>query len=121
MVTKVEDLEITRGDDKSWSLLLSKRDGTPYDIAGWLVFFTVKAAVADADASAKIKKDISSHTDAANGLTTISITSSDTASLPIGEYFYDIQVKTGTSKIYTTHKGKFKVSYDVTIRTTTTP
>lgn len=120
MITKKEDLEVTRGDDKRWSLLLTKRDSTPHNITDWIVFFTVKAAVADPDANAKIVKNITSHADPLNGLTLIDLAASDTASLALGEYFYDIQVKTSTGKIYTIQKGKFVLAYDVTMRTSTT-
>ena len=120
MITKIEELVVTRGDDKKWSLLLTKRDSTPHNITGWTVFFTVKSAVADADASAKITKNITDHADPLNGLTTIELAAGDTSSLPIASYFYDIQVKTTLGKIYTIQKGKFEIAYDVTIRTTAT-
>ncbi len=117
MITKKEDIEVTRGDDKRWSLLLTRRDSTPHNITGWTVFFTVKSAVTDPDASAKIAKNITSHASPLNGLTLIDLSASDTASLPVGTYYYDIQVKTDAGKIYTVQKGKFVIDYDVTIRT----
>jgi hypothetical protein len=120
MVTKVENIEVTRGDDKRWSLLLTKRDGTPHNITDWIVFFTVKQSHSDADASAKIVKNITSHADPINGMTLIDLAAADTASLTLGDYYYDIQTKTPTGKIYTIQKGKFVIAYDVTTRTVTT-
>lgn len=120
MITKKEDIEVTRGDDKRWSLLLTKRDSTPHNITDWIVFFTVKSVLTDPDANAKITKNITSHADPLNGLTLIDLAATDTASLPAGTYYYDIQVKTDAGKIYTIQKGKFVIDADVTIRTTTT-
>lgn len=73
------------------------------DLTGATVYFTAKAAYdADVtDAAAVIAQDITSHTDAAAGITQLTLSSAVTDVTP-GEYICDVQVKTsdGTVIIY---------------------
>jgi hypothetical protein len=69
-----------------------KQDGAYADITGWTVFFTVKSNMAHPDASALISKTITTHTDAVNGETEISLSAADTNITP-GSYYYDIVIQ----------------------------
>lgn len=67
---------------------------TGVDLTGATVYFTVKPAYDSdqADAAAVIKKDITTHTNPTQGLTTISLTPTDT-NVVAGTYGYDIKLK----------------------------
>ena len=87
------------------------------DLTGATVYFTVKSA-ADSDASdttALIKKDITSHTDAVNGVTEIALLPADTDITP-GKYKYDIKLKKADGQQTTTQVGEFIVKEAITNR-----
>lgn len=112
----IANLSVVRGDDKSYLITITDGDEVAIDITGWTVFFTVKEDIDDLDAVAKIQKDIITHTDPTNGVTTITVTDVDTA-LDIGNYYYDVQVKRGDGTIVTILSGVFTIERDITIRT----
>ena len=87
------------------------------DLTGATVYFTVKSA-ADSDttdSSALIKKDITSHTDAVNGLTEIALLPADT-DIAVGKYKYDIKLKKADGQQTTTQVGEFIVKEAITNR-----
>ena len=110
------NLTIKRGDSKTYTLKFADEDNSPIDITGWTVFFTMKANIDDVDNDAKIKKDITTHTDPTNGETEISLSATDTAQ-DIGSYVFDIQIKKSTGEIKTILEGIINVGKDVTQRT----
>ena len=110
------NLEIKRGDSKSYTLTFKDDDGALIDITDWTIFFTAKETVTDTDANAKISKDITSHTDPTNGETQIQLNSTDTNLTP-GNYIYDIQIKKDTGEINTIVEGTLTITKDVTQRT----
>ncbi len=110
-------LSVTQGDDVTYNLNFTDANGAVVDITGWTIFFTVKNSPEEsADTNALISKTITSHTSPTSGLTTIDLSSTDT-NIPKDLYYFDIQVKTNTGKIYTVMKGRFEVTYDITRRT----
>ena len=109
------ELSAYRGDDKTWNLNFTDANGDPIDITGSTVFFTVKVNKTDKDSDAIISKDQSSHVDAVNGQTTISLTNSDT-DIKVGNYYYDIQLVDSLGIVTTIVVGAFKVKQDVTTR-----
>ena len=108
-------LTVYRGDDKTYNLTFKDSHKRAIDISSWTIFFTVKESESDIDDDAKIQKDVTSHTDAENGLSAITITDSDT-DLTVKEYYYDIQVKKDDGSIKTIVKDKFVVLRDITRR-----
>ena len=110
-------IEVVRGDDDVRTITFKDATGTAIDITGWTVFFTVKRADTDADASAVLTKNITSHTTPLSGITTLTLLNTDLDALS-GVYVYDLQVKTddAPAKIYTIMKGPFIVHNDVTRR-----
>ena len=76
----------------------------------------VKEKVSDEDASAKISKTITTHTDPTNGESKITLTYTDTA-LTCKNYIYDLQVKTDEGEIKTLLEGVITIKQDITIRT----
>lgn len=109
-------LEIYRGDCKTYELQFLDASGTAIDISGDVVMFTVKKDLSWPDGSAIIAKNVSTHVDAASGLTNISLAGSDTYVTP-DVYYYDIQLVEGGSVIRTITKDRFIVNQDVTLRT----
>lgn len=112
------DFEIVRGDDEAIELEFTDSiTNTPVDITDCAVMFTVRADKADTnDDNALIKKDVYTHTDAANGKTTVNLLHTDTAVEP-GNYFYDVQYVDTEGKVKTLVIGNIAIVQDVTKRT----
>jgi len=70
-------LKIFRKSTKNYELIFTE-DGSAKNITGWTIYFTVKTKVEDTDANARIKKDITSHSDPVNGKTMIELYNTDT-------------------------------------------
>jgi len=109
-------LSVYRGDDKTFNFTFVDGDGDPVDITGWTIFFTVKENESDADDDAKISVDVTSHTSPTGGLSSLSITDSDTNITP-KRYYYDFQIKKADGIIRTLLKGTIQVMTDITRRT----
>lgn len=114
-------LEVYRGDDKNYLLHFVDGAGADINITDWTVFFTVKPhpiSSYDADdTGALISKTITVHTVPLEGKTTISLSKTEFASLPISAHLYDIQVKRADGTIKTIVVGTFNVLRDITRRT----
>jgi len=115
LILKMTELSVYRGDDKTWNLNFTDANGDPIDLTGATVFFTIKVNKTDKDSDAIISKDQSSHVDAVNGQTTISLTDSDT-DVRVGNYHYDIQLVDSLGIVTTIVVGAFKVKQEVTTR-----
>jgi len=111
-----QNFTITRGDTWERVIYFKDDDEVAIDITGWTIFFTVKEKVSDEDASAKISKTITTHTDPTNGESKITLTYTDTA-LTCKNYIYDLQVKTDEGEIKTLLEGVITIKQDITIRT----
>lgn len=109
-------IEVYRGDHYIRTLTFKDSSKDAIDITSYTVFFTVKTNKTDSDDNALIKKTITSHTDATNGITTLTLTDSDT-DLAIGTHYYDIQIKDGSGNIITLTDGEFEIKQDITTRT----
>jgi hypothetical protein len=104
-------LKLTRGATYNQPLPLGM------DLTGATVYFTAKAAYDSdtTDAAAIIKKDIISHTDAVNGITTLLLTSSDTDKEP-GNYICDVHVKKADGTVIPYEPEKLIIKPSVTLR-----
>jgi hypothetical protein len=109
------DLTWTRGDSGRLDVTVKESDGTAYDLTGATLFLTVKNALTDADSAAVIRKEVTSHDDAEAGESHFDLLTTDNATA--GTRFYDVQLKTSDSKIFTLFGGLWKVLADVTTRT----
>ena len=109
------EIRVPRGDDKTWNLTFVDEDGNAIDLTGATIFFTVKINKADADSDAVIDVDQASHTNAAGGLSSITITNSETDLKP-ENYFYDFQLVDSGGLVTTVLSGIFKITQDVTTR-----
>jgi len=109
------DLTWTRGDSGRLDVTVKESDGTAYDLTGATLFLTVKNALTDADSAAVVRKEVTSHDNAAGGLSHFDLLTTDNATA--ATRFYDVQLKTSDAKIYTLFGGLWKVLADVTART----
>ena len=103
-----------RGDSKTINMSFKDNTGNPIDLTGATIWFTVKRNPMDLDSNAVIQKEITSHTDATNGLSTISLAPTDTNDLEIRSYNYDIQLVDSIGKVTTIIVGTFKLLLDIT-------
>lgn len=114
-----DDLNIFRGETKTYEHSTTDADGTPICLTGGKIWFTVKKNLGDSDANAKIaiSSAVASEIeiiDADNGVCHIKLTNALTQNLDIGIYVYDVQVKTSTGSLGTVTHGAFAVIGDVT-------
>ena len=109
------DLCWVRGDSGRLDVTVASADGTAYSLAGATLFLTVKNALTDADSAAVIRKEVTSHDNAAAGESHFDLLTTDNATN--GRRFYDVQLKDASAKIYTLFGGLWTVSQDVTTRT----
>lgn len=110
------NFKFPRGDDQVLALEFTE-NGAVKDITGWTIYFTLKKNIEDSDASAVLKKDITTHTDPTNGKTEIPLLNTETDVLE-GIYFYDIQYKDVSTPaiVKTVLSGQMTFTEDVTRR-----
>jgi hypothetical protein len=113
--TTAADLTWTRGDSGRLDVTVASADGTAYNLTGATLFLTFKTAVSVADASATLRKEVTTHDDAAAGESHFDLATTDNPTA--GTYVFDVQLKTAAGKIYTLFGGIWKVLADVTTRT----
>jgi hypothetical protein len=109
------DLCWTRGDSGRLDVSVKQANGDAYDLTGATLFLTVKNALTDADSAAVIRKEVTAHDNAAGGLSHFDLLTTDNGTA--ATRFYDVQLKTSDSKIYTLFGGLWKVLSDVSVRT----
>lgn len=107
------DLSMTSGDDETFSITYKDEQGNVRDISGWTFWLTVKSDRSDTDGNAVVQKTVTSHVDAANGETEITLTASDTDGLS-GAYWYDMQRKDSSGNVKTFMLGRLIIEEDVT-------
>ena len=110
----MQTISIFRGDDKDFTLTF-KTGGTPVNITGWKIYFTVKRSQKDTDDAAVIKKDWTTHSDPVDGISTFSLSNTETEITP-ALYIADFQIKKPDGKIRTLKVLPFEVHTDITRR-----
>lgn len=101
-----------RGDTCSYALTFTS-NSVAMDITGATIWFTLKKNRADADSLAALQKTLTEHSDPTHGITTLSLTKTDT-NIQTGKYFYDFQLKTLSGDIFTFLSGVVEVLEDTT-------
>lgn len=107
------NLVIPRKTTKSYALNFQKA-GQSVDITGWTIYFTVKSKMSDTDSEAVIAKDVTSHYEAKNGKTMISLTTTDTDRK--GDFYYDIKYKDDDGNAGILYHGRLTFRETVTTR-----
>lgn len=99
--------------------IIYKKNGVAATLVGATIRFTVKTVEYDTnvtDSTAVITKNITSHTNAAAGLSLITIDPTDTSTLTPGKYNYDIKVAEAGGAIYKIDEGTIKLDGSPTNR-----
>lgn len=107
-------ITIIRGDDITRNMTFTNSDGTPFNLTGYTILFTVKKKVRDSDADALIAIEWSNHTSPTQGETQLVLTHNQT-DLNAGLYTYDFQLRLN-SVVTSTRSGCFEVLQDITQR-----
>lgn len=112
-------IDIIKRDDSAFQLTFTDINGDPIDLTGGIVFFTVKKHKIDTDDDALIVKDIEAADidNPEDGIVILTLSAEET-DIPVGDYYFDVQLKTNEDKISSTYAGRFLVAQDITIRTT---
>jgi hypothetical protein len=110
---------LVRGDTRKIEITITDEFGVPVNIQGHTIFFTLKTdkTLADSLAMLQVSYTVATDADALVGKTVLVLSATDTASVPPGKYFYDIQwVTTGaTVEVTTIAIGILSVDYDITV------
>ncbi len=110
-------IELIRGDSRDIIVHFKDSNGDDLPLSDGTVFFTVNAAENPSDdTDAVISKNVTDHTDAAGGVSTISLSASDTNITP-GDYYYDVQFKDSSGSVTSSAAGELTVVADITRRT----
>lgn len=94
-------------------------NGVPTTLVGATLYFTMKPVEYDddiLDTTAVVQKEVTSHTDAAGGISSIVIDPVDTATLIPDTYNFDIKVKNTTLEVYKLSEGLVKLDGSPTNR-----
>lgn len=111
-------LNIDRGTTFTIDIVY-KKNGVAASLVGATIRFTVKTVEFDSsvtDTTAVVTKNVTSHTDGAAGLSSISIDPADTATLVPGKYNYDIKVAEAGGAVYKIDEGKITLDGSPTNR-----
>jgi len=118
MANVAGNFTITRGDTYKENWVIKDESGTPINITGGKLYFTLKNSVSDPDPGALQLTSATGEgitiTDAPNGAATMTMTSAQTAALNVQTYYYDIQYKSSSGEIFTLARGTMTVESDVT-------
>lgn len=103
-----------KGDTKSWVLTFT-RNGSAINLTGGKVYMTIKTKKSDADANATLQVTVTSHTTPASGITTVTLTSSQTnAFVAETTYYYDFRLIESGGTVTTVPPGTFTVKEPIT-------
>jgi len=104
-----------KGDTYSLDITITNTSDEAIDLTGATVFFTVKRNLQDTDAQALISKSVTSFTSPTTGDLSITLLASDVDY--VGEFYYDIKIKSALGIITSVINDKFILLDHVTIRT----
>ena len=111
-------LNINRGTTFNITVNYQK-NGVAADLTGATIRFTVKANEYDADdldAAAVVLKNITSHTNPSQGISTIALAPTDTQNIAPNSYWYDIKVQEANGSVYKIDEGHFVLAGSATNR-----
>jgi hypothetical protein len=116
-------ITVRRGDDHRRDLTVRQPNGTPYDLTGTTLWFTLKERAEDADPGVfQHKTGVGTAlvvTNAPGGLAAHRMTAAETAALLVGKaYRYDYQLKAADGTVATLDEGELVATADVTRSTT---
>ena len=100
-----------KATDKIYNISVKDGDNIAINLTGATVYVTVKTATDTStdDSTALITKEITSHTDAVNGLTQFTFTKENT-NLSTGTYLIDIKIYKNSLLLSNNYVGAFKIT-----------
>jgi hypothetical protein len=113
-----QELCITRGDYKAYTLTFTDEFDVPVDISATTLWMTIKVNEDDADVVAAYQGSVVFPSDANSvaGTGTFELEHDDTKDLdPDIKYYYDFQWINAAGKPKTIGKGRMKVARDITV------
>ena len=105
-----------KGDTYNLDVQILDANDIAIDLTGCTVFLTVKRNLQDSDSLALISKTVTSHTSPTTGETSFSFSDSDVNF--IGDFYYDIKIKSVSGLISSVFSDLFILVDHVTIRNT---
>jgi hypothetical protein len=110
-------IDMIRGDTRTITATFVDSDGSPLDLTGGTVFFTVNASSEPTDdTAAVVSKDVSSFAAPTTGIATITLAAADTTNVTPGTYWYDCQFVSSGGVVTSLAKQKFVLKSDITRR-----
>ena len=100
-------LSLTRGNSHTYGVTFKKSDGTLHNIKNWVIKFTLKTNWDLPDSEASLQKIVTTFSDTTSGTSgsaQISLIPTDTSSLDVGVYDFDIAVTTDTANEFSAFK-----------------
>ena len=104
-------LKHTQGDTFRQNITFRKADKIPIDLTDCTITFSLKKTIYDEKCI--LKKDIEIIGNPHDGQATLSISASD-MNIPLGKYFFDIEMKWDTGIVETPLKWEIEITYQVT-------
>jgi hypothetical protein len=101
----VATFTIDQGDTFTTTVTVTNAAGAAEDITGG----TVKMFIFDRNGAQLHLETVISHTTPVSGITTITISKTDTATFPHGAYDYEIEYTSSIGEVNTVNKGIFVV------------
>lgn len=113
--------EFIRGGTYVFDVTVTNSDGSPFNLTGATVFVTFNTsqtpAVDPTDSSAALKASTNSFTAPLTGIALITVSSTATAALAEGTYYYDLKVIDGNGNSIPIGKNRVLVKDGITTRT----
>lgn len=107
-------MDVKKRDDQDFEFTFLDKDGEAIDLTDYIATFIVKKEINDLDNQAYIEKEITEFPFGDQGILSLSLTREDTE-IPVGDYYFEIQLRTTDDKIISTEIGRFLVSPDLKI------
>lgn len=105
--------EFVRGDSYAIPVMF-KRNDAEEDLTGWVLWFTAKHHPQQPDEDAVVQKHLTINGSSA----VVALVSEDTVGLPVGKYFYDLQLVSPSGDVVNTLvTGRMTLLSGVTNRT----
>lgn len=115
------DIEKRRGDTKDISIRLRDSAGVVLDVSGYTSLLTINTSkTPDIDSSPQVGTEVFQTSGVPNSPGTDGILRFDFALfggspyIPVGPYFYDVQITDSAGEVFTPLIGKFTVKQDIT-------
>lgn len=117
----VEPMSPTRGDTNSFRFAITGQDGV--ELVPDAAYFSVKRHYEDTEYIFKkslnngisLMEEITNDDGTLTKIYKVRVAPEDTESLPLGKYFYDLELTFGDD-VYTPLKGPYNITFDVTGR-----